>query len=243
MSKVEQQSLVDRLERELEAQAGINAVVEVKGDELVLSGRVDTPEARQAAEDIVSGLVQGKRINNGLEVETVRPQAVSDFYAGEAPSAEPPESLEEIREQELEIDPDFSDQALSTSGLASAGVDTLEEKDTVFFPPTDPVITSDEKGEAKVLGGFSPTSTTSVDVARSASDAELGDEAIVDAVQRELREDAATTDLVIDIIVRQGVVHLRGTVRHLDDAENAQAVAGRVPGVSEVVDELTVSEI
>lgn len=49
----------------------------------------------------------------------------------------------------------------------------------------------------------------------------------------ELREDAATTDLRVDVLVWDGVVRLRGTVPTLEDADNAEAVAARVPGVRE----------
>ena len=94
-----------------------------------------------------------------------------------------------------------------------------------------------------MLGGFSASSMESVEVAPSASDNRLGDEAIEDAIRRELREDASTTDLNIQVLVRQGVARLRGTVADLDDAENAEAVASRVPGVREVVEELEVAEI
>jgi osmotically-inducible protein OsmY len=39
--------------------------------------------------------------------------------------------------------------------------------------------------------------------------------------------------------VLQGTVQLQGTVDDESDAENALAVAGDVPGVVEVIDELT----
>jgi osmotically-inducible protein OsmY len=77
-------------------------------------------------------------------------------------------------------------------------------------------------------------------VERSASDAQLGDEAIEDAVRRELIEDASTTALNIHVRVTGGVVHLSGGVEGLEDAENAESVASRVPGVREVVDETDV---
>jgi osmotically-inducible protein OsmY len=243
MARAQDEPLTGRIERELERRAGVNAAVEIRGGEVVLSGRVDTAEARQAAEDIVAELAPELRLTNDLEVENVLPTEVSSFYAGVAPSAEAPESVEQIAEREGEIDPDFTDQALSTSGLATAGVDTYEEQDTVYFPPTDPVITTDARGEAQVLGGFSPSSTASIEVDRSTSDRQYGDEAIADAVRRELREDAATTDLDLDVQVRGGVVHLQGVVTHMDDAENAEEVASRVPGVREVVEELSVTDV
>lgn len=66
--------------------------------------------------------------------------------------------------------------------------------------------------------------------------------AVVDAVQRELARDAATTDLVLDVSADGRVVTLRGRVPNLTDTDNALAVAGRVPGVDDVVDEIEVDE-
>ena len=243
MADARERSLAARIERELEQQGGINAVVEETREAIVLSGRVDTAEAKQAADDIAAALAGGKRIDNDLEVEAVSPQEVSNFYVGAAAAGDAPESVEELRDREAEVDADFTDQPLDTSGLPMSGVDTLEEGDTVYFPPTDPVITTDQRGNAQVLGGFTPTSTTSVEVERSASDGEFGDEAIADAIRRELREDAATTDLEIDVLVREGVVRLRGRVADVEDAENAEEVASRVPGVKEMVVELEVTSI
>jgi len=80
----------------------------------------------------------------------------------------------------------------------------------------------------------------SMDVERSAEDARVGDEALVESVERALREDAATTSLSLAVTVRHGVVRLRGWVPGLEDDDNAEAVAARVPGVVEVLDELDV---
>jgi osmotically-inducible protein OsmY len=245
MSSAGEGSLAERIERELERRAGVNAAVEVRGDEVILSGVVDSQEARGAADDIVAELAPDKRLTNDLEVEVVEPPEVTDFYAGEAPAAPAGpgglvESVEELAEREEDLEPDFTDQPLDTGGLAMAGVDREEEAETTFFPPTDPVVTTDERGEVEVLGGFAPTSDADVGVERSALDGGYGDEAIAEAVRRELRADAATTDLRVDVEVRRGVVHLRGTVPDVDDAENAEEVAGRVPGVVDVVEELRV---
>jgi osmotically-inducible protein OsmY len=91
-----------------------------------------------------------------------------------------------------------------------------------------------------MLGGFELESDEDVEVEPSAMDSQPGDEALADAVRRELAEDAATTDLTITVVVRNGVVHLLGAVPDLDDADNAEAVAARVPGVVEVLEELDV---
>ena len=100
---------------------------------------------------------------------------------------------------------------------------------------------TDAHGSSHVLGGFG--SGEEVPVESSASDTRPGDEALADAVRRELAEDAATTDLTIFVAVRNGVVHLRGQVTDLDDADNAESVAASVPGIREVVEELEVTSV
>lgn len=235
------------LRRELKAN-GLHLTVEAAGDRVVLSGRVASAGDRQAAEDIVRRFMPGRRIDNDLEVEAEFPETPGEF-ASDAPSfSDPPDSVAEIRERGGEIEPDFTDQ----DGLADPGEaagpsggweDPAESGDEVYVPPTDPVVTTDRHGVTQVLGGFSSDSMEELGVARS-SDGTLGDEAIRDAVRRELREDASTTDLQhIRVEVRGGVVYLRGTVRLVEDAEHAEEVAGRVPGVAEIVEELEVTTL
>ena len=235
---------MSRIEQELERRAGINAAVEETAGTIVLSGLVDSAEARQAAEDIVAELAPpGTRIDNDLEVEQTLPVGTSSFYAGSAPSATTPDTVEEIRAADAEIEPDFTDQQLSTSGLEMAGVNRSDEADTEFFAPTDPVITSDARGEVEVLGGFNPDSMSNDAVNRSVSDGQIGDGALEDAVRRELLEDAATTALPLDVQAVNGVVYLRGEVEDVDDSDSAVEVASRVRGVREVIDETRVRNV
>ncbi len=141
------------------------------------------------------------------------------------------------------IDQDISNDPMSAAGPNNSGDDSVSDGDEVYVPPTDPVVAAGEHGEVEVLGGFSTTATDGVAPLPSASDNRLGDEAIEDAVRAALRRDAATTDLDVEVLVRNGVAHLRGRVSDLDDADNAEDVASRVPGVLEVVEELEVVEI
>lgn len=115
-----------------------------------------------------------------------------------------------------------------------------------FFPSTDPVIriVPRELEGIEVSGGFAGTSmddpqydeeSAVIDVPRDAE--------IAENVRIALQEDAATVDLEVFVYVRNGVVHLRGRVPTLTDAELAEEVASRVPGVVDVVDELDVSGI
>jgi len=94
-----------------------------------------------------------------------------------------------------------------------------------------------------VIGGFQTTSTDTTEVARSALDGQPGDRALAEAVRRELLEDASTTDLPVRVAVRGGVARLRGRVSGVEDAEDAEAVAARVPGLGEVVEELEVERL
>ena len=141
-----------------------------------------------------------------------------------------------------EIEPDFAARPNDDSTLHSSGVDMDEEEYTSYSPPIDPVVTTDQHGNTQVLGGFSSSSMESIAVERS-SDGTLGDEAIAEAILRELREDAATTALRIEVQVENGVARLRGTVTDIVDSESVEEVAARVPGVTEVIDELTVSTV
>jgi hypothetical protein len=125
------------------------------------------------------------------------------------------------------------------------GIPPREARDTgtgesgePFLAPVDPVLGLDPRGRPVVLGGFGPSSMDSIEVDPSAHGLGLGDEAVADAVRRELREDAATTALAVDVEVWDGVVHLRGVVAGPEDAEAAEAVAARVPSVVEVADHL-----
>lgn len=234
-----------RIERQL-AEAGLQVTVEETDGSVLLTGVVDTAEAREAAAEIAAGVVPGRPIDNQLEVETVLPTDVDDFVGDES-EAELPASLDEISAGGGEIAPDFTDQLVLDDPIAAAGDpdsgadDPVASGDQVYSPPSDPVITTNARGEAVVLGGFG--TDAEVPVEPSAEDRQPGDEALADAIRQELREDAATTDLDILVAVRRGVAHLRGRVPGPEDAENAEEVAARVPGVREVVEELDVASI
>jgi osmotically-inducible protein OsmY len=240
-----QRAITARLEREL-AEAGLQVTVEDSEGALVLTGIVDTAEARDAASDIVGRVAPDRNIDNQLDVQTVLPTDIDDF-AGDEPTAEVVDRVSDIGADGGEMEPDFTDQRILRDPTQAAGPsssdpeDAVESGDRVYSPPNDPVVGTDARGRAQVLGGFGTESD--VPVERSAMDDRIGDEALADAIRRELREDAATADLSIVVAVRQGVAHLRGRVSDMQDAENAESVAGRVPGVREVVEELEVASI
>jgi len=235
-----------RLEEQL-AEAGLQVTVERTDGTWLLTGVVDTEEARTAAEDIVSQTVSDARIDNQIDVESVLPTDVDDFV-GDEPTAELADSIAEIQADGGDINPDFMDHPgldnpNEAAGADSSGPDDPAESGDVYTAPVDPVITADAHGQPRVLGGFEVDSMADTPVERSAMDSVPGDEALADAIRRELSEDSATTDLNIGVAVRNGVVHLRGQVADLDDADNAESVAARVPGVRDVVEELEVAGI
>ncbi len=227
-------ALAERIEQAIEREAGLTVLVEEDNGTIILTGLVDSPRERQAAEDVALTVAPDVRIDNGLEVNEEVPLSVDDYLA-DVPTAENlPDDVSELDDPSQELEPDFTNEI---EGAPAADQD--DEMPETFDAPTDPVIRVDESGEAHVLGGFSP-SNDDVSVARSALDGRPGDEAIADAVRRELREDAATTHLNLTVIVRDGVVTLRGVVEGIEDAENAEEVAGRIPNVVDVIDETTV---
>jgi osmotically-inducible protein OsmY len=236
-------TLADRITRQL-AESGLSVVVEESAGGLVLSGIIDTEEAREAIYDIVNTAAPDVRIEDELEVSSILPPDI-DRFASDEPSTEPPRSRREIRQEDGELDPDFTDQPVLRDPIAAAGPtdteDLVESGAEVYLPPDDPVLTTDLHGRVQVLGGFDAEADVAVE--RSAMDSQPGDEALADAIRQELREDASTADLLIVVAVRNGVAHLRGSVADLEDAENAEAVAARVPGVREVVEELEVASV
>jgi osmotically-inducible protein OsmY len=232
--------LIERIEEQL-AESGLQVAVESSDGSLILSGVVDTEEAREAAFDIVTMAAPNARIDNQIEVETLLPTDV-DHFVGDEPSAEMAESSADIRASGGEIEPDFMQRPTVTDPLGESGSESedIAQSGEVYTPPIDPVVRSDAHGNTEMLGGFGEEDP---EPAELSSDGVAGDEALADAVRRELAEDSATTELNILVAVRHGVAHLRGQVEDLDDADNAESVAGRVPGIREVVEELDVTNV
>jgi osmotically-inducible protein OsmY len=236
-----------RIEEELE-KAGLQVAVEASDGMLILNGIVASEEARQAANDIAALYAPTATIDNQLEIEAILPTGVDDFASGD-PRAELADSGEDIEADGGELEADFTDQprlydALEASGPGSAREDDPAASGAVaYVPPIDPVVSTDAHGQVHVLGGFGHEADDDVLVERSASDRHPGDEALADAVRQELAEDASTAELTIFVAVRKGVAHLRGQVPDLDDADNAESVAARVPGIVEVLEELDVTNV
>ncbi|MBV8083564.1 MAG: SDR family NAD(P)-dependent oxidoreductase [Chloroflexi bacterium] len=147
-----------------------------------------------------------------------------------------PDTLEvPTRERHAEVDASFRDGSPDTSSI-----DVTEVTEDVYFPPTDSPVAqgmTEDGTRSTIEGGFEASSMATIDVDQPTTGG-VGDEALADTIRRELRQDAATSGLRIDVSVEDGVAHLRGHVADMDDVTNVEEVAGRVPGVTEVVEEL-----
>ena len=119
--------------------------------------------------------------------------------------------------------------------LLGVGLEGIEDDDS-YFAPTDPVVIGQS-----VVCGFSRTSMDAIDIEPSEIDGQAGDEALADAVRRELRADSATSALDIDVTVRDHIAYLRGRVADIEDVVNAEEVASRLPQLAEVVERLDLS--
>lgn len=206
-------------------------------DRILLSGRVHTKKQRDEAEQIARKLAPDKKVDNLLEVAR--------------PSDNTPPKRKTSSKQGIEIiednntNPDFTEQPLETNPINVADDTVLDldqpaEPDPAYFPSTDPVITSNRTGSIDILGGFEATSMDDMNVAKSVENNLPGDEALIDAIQQELHEDALTTDLDITVKVVNRVAYLHGNVPSLEDVDDVEDVASRVPGVRDVIEELNI---
>ncbi|MCC7363220.1 MAG: BON domain-containing protein [Dehalococcoidia bacterium] len=236
---------IAELERAITDTVGVPVTLERDGQRLVVTALVSHEEERDAILDLARDAAGALDVEDNVEVNDVLAGEIGGLVISDQDLQGGPGGSPGFTELSLEAG-DFASQdrdtnltdGWSASGPTSAIDDDLvSEGDAVFVPPTDPVGTSRE-----VIGGLQLSSMDSLEVERS-SDGTLGDEAIADAIRRELREDAATTALTIDVAVYRGVARLRGTVQDIADAENAEEVAARVPGVLEVREELEVADM
>jgi len=233
------------LERTITDTVGVPVTLERDGGRLVVTAFVSHEEMRDAILDLARDAAGALDVEDNIDVTDVLAGETAGLVISDQDLQGGPGGTPGFEEESLEAG-DFQDQSREnnlTDGWSASGPtsamdeDLVSEGDAVFVPPTDPVGTSRE-----VIGGLQLSSMDSIEVARS-SDGTLGDEAIADAIRRELREDSATTALDVDVDVYRGIARLRGLVQDLDDAENAEEVAARVPGVIEVREELDVESM
>jgi osmotically-inducible protein OsmY len=224
------------------AEAGIHVAVEVRDGTVVLSGEVDTEENRQAALDVAHAVADPLELRVDDTID-VLPDSPSEIYAETGPDGAGAFGyLDPDRDHNLELDPGYEGDLDFTEDIGTTDLMEAAAEAVPYFPPTDPVVRpSDDAEELAIVGGFGATSMD--DEVGGASFDERPDEDISLGVLHELRRDALTTDLVIHVLTRNGVVHLHGEVPTIEDAENAEEVASRVAGVKEVREELHISSL
>lgn len=157
-----------------------------------------------------------------------------DPLAGGNPLDE--EELEEYLDEEDELDDERTGdyQEVEQQGWS------FEPRDTSVY------VEAARYGDAELVPGITgstPGRLEHLDTEENVEAPEAdrrADEDVLEDVKRVLLEDPLTTSLSLDVEVQDGVVALRGEVLTDDDSDNAVAVAARVPGVVEVVDETTV---
>jgi hypothetical protein len=123
--------------------------------------------------------------------------------------------------------------------------DVATEEGMPWVPPVDPPVIPSADGDPRdleIAAGFGVTgSDEPIDDDHRAE--ELTDEEDMTARVRDaLRADAATSRYADELVIGTlgGVVVLRGEVDDIEDSDNAVDVAGRVSGVTDVIDELDV---
>lgn len=252
----EERALAERIEQRLADEAGIYAAVRVAGDVAQLNGLVESDEQREAATDLARGVDGVARVQNDLDVEELD-AAVNDPDAALGLVTDDDNSqAADISAQHLvgergtlaePLEPDYNEPIPAVGGDVTDNAMIAVEEGIPYAPPTDPVVrpTTDEQ-QLEVAGGFGFSSMEEFpDELQTTAfgDAPPGDEDIRSQVEEALAVDAATADLALEVAVRNGIVHLRGRVPTLDDAELAEEVAARVPTVLEVIDELDIAAL
>ncbi|MGI9252591.1 MAG: BON domain-containing protein, partial [Thermomicrobiales bacterium] len=202
---------------------------------VTLTGEVESSAIRQAALDVAQATVgrAGCAVVDAIVVLDMVPELRSD----EGRDGHWYESFGTFGT--LGALPDDGPAPANLAGSTDAMV--AADEGVPWFPPTDPVVgpTNDARG-LEMLNGFAGTADEH-EPEEEASAARDGD--LAERVMRALADDAATSDLPINAEAFRGVVYLRGEVPTLDDAENAEAVAAEVSGVSEVRETLRVTAV
>lgn len=116
------------------------------------------------------------------------------------------------------------------------------EEGMTWIPPTDPPILADARGDAVVAAGFATSAEDEpFDADHHAEVVTTGDE-VETRVLEALTTNASTSGLLDDLTINVdgGRAVLRGSVEDIDAEDELLAVAGTVPGITEVVSEIEV---
>ena len=244
--------LAATIDRRLQDEASIYAAVRVGEGVAYLDGVVESARQRDAASDLAAGVAGIERVQNDLAIEEIvipgqdtptntSTYAEANYLMLNRELTDDPQPLGD------ELQPDFNDAIDAIGGDMTTDAMVAVEEGLPYMPPTDPVVRpANDDQELSISVGFGETSDDEypdIQATTAIGYSPPGDEDVREQVLEALRTDAATADLIVEVAVRNGVVRLRGTVPTLDDAEAAETVAGRVPTVAEVREELEVAAL
>lgn len=240
-------TLGQRIMEAIQQQTGKRIVAAATDDRVILSGIVPNHHLRDHIGTIAASLAGDLWIENEIEVENTLPPGTDAFPSADRSATGWDPNITQ-NEYVSNNDPDSMAQPLDSNPddvPDDTVYDALDapEPEPVFFPPTDPVIVPGARGDAAVVNGFAPTADDDVRLDDSTLDGAPGDEALADAITQELHRDATTSQLDITVTVIDGVAHLTGTVHDMEDVTNAEDVAGRIPGIREVVEDLDIAQL
>jgi len=178
---------------------------------------LDIEDLRQPAELTDTALYEG-------ELET----GAGAGRAGAGGGSEPLELLTELELRAGETD----------------NPDIAAEEGLTYVPPSDPPVVPGSDGSGPVVAaGFGVDAMDEEYDEDHHTTALPAEDEMAARVREALRADATTSDYAdrIAIGTRDGTVALRGVADDLDDTDNLVAVAERVTGVEEVIDEIEVA--
>jgi DnaK suppressor protein len=194
--------------------AGLTLTVTVERGVLRLEGIITSEEEREAALDLAAWVPGIEQVVDDMELRELDIDSPGALFLPLA---------------EIDEDDGFTDDPMAA---AAEGLP--------YFPPTDPPVRMRrESDELEVASGFMSTALDD-DEPGVQEEQDIGvpggDEALVERVLENLKEDARTTHLNLYVSVFNGVVVLTGTVQDNLDSDSAVEVAGDTPGVEDVID-------
>jgi hypothetical protein len=161
----------------------------------------------------------------------------------------------EIYQGELEAGRGTDDDVQGLEDLADLDLrsgetddpDVAAEEGLVYVPPIDPPVapSADSLEGLEIAAGFGSSALDEPYDADHHSELLSDEDEMASRVREALRADSATSRYADDIIIgtRGGTVVLRGRVEDLVDTDEVVAVAERVTGVDEVIEELEVDAL
>jgi hypothetical protein len=175
------------------------------------------------------------------EIDTLGELTDTEIYEGELEAGVNEDQPGEPAEQNLE-----SLTALQLRAEETSNPDVAAEEGVPWVPPIDPPVVPGEGPEGvQVASGFGSSALAEPYDDDHHSDLLSAEGDLNDLVREALRADSATSPFEDRVAIGTlgGRVVLRGMVPDIEDSENIVAVAERVDGVIEVVDELEIEAL